>query len=130
MLLLIVLMSILHCFRGTRALQLFQVTACYFKKSFASDATVQTTCQTYRLIGRYRRSKDRKSMLVADAPLRQLTPNLDFLCTNNSQFATGNKHTANLSHSKMPVVSDVLHAGSGRDADALISCAAQVLALQ
>jgi len=67
-------------------------------------------------VGRYRRSKQRKSMtsfkLVTDTPLRQLTLTLTvnlrphFFCTNNAPFATGNKHTANdESRSKKSVVS-------------------------
>ena len=58
----------------------------------------------YRPIGRYRRSKRRKSMttlqLVADTPLRQLTLTLlilslnhNYFRTNNAAFATGKKRT-------------------------------------
>jgi len=53
-----------------------------------------------RLVGRYRRSKNRKLKLVADTPLRQLTltltlnNNFHHFCTNDAQIATGSKHTA------------------------------------
>jgi len=81
----------------------------------------------HRPIGRYRRSKQRKSMifltLVADTPVLQLIVNVTLIltlspnsfCTNKAPFATENKSTANdVTRLRMSMISYVLNADSGR----------------
>ena len=96
------------------------------------NLAVLINASAHRSIGRYGRSKHRKTVTslkpVADAPLQLLTLtrpliprilltttlNADLICTKSAPFATANKHTA------VPVSSCVINADNGRWAGRLM----------